>query len=511
MGLAASQARLLLLTARQSDIENQLTNIADQKIALSRQTAEISSKYNDALNTTKLTWSTPDNGKVDLTYALLMRPNIEADSGQYILTNASTSRVILDDGYISDLGIAQAGNANDIANVTYTFDGKTYTGEKAFLMRLLGCNPSSADNYISKGNTTVKPSTFNTYYKDADIISSSIGLGAYSSVTTLGTDSSSTSWWSGASSSVDSSVTLQNFDTLLKSYSTSMDTVLKDKLETNLGTKYDTSIKSGLAYAYQATYNKFVSNTNDAESTDGIQLGSMSLADGNADGTNRIASQTVKEKGFLGFSSSSTTTVTVDNSQVADTYLSYFDQYCAQNFGGENKSTVGATTTARGTTGGTGSETDNTVTHSDVQAGDLNVNNNDVNDAYEASFYINLYNALLSSGWQTNSNADDKKYLQTQVLYGNIAIKQLQEDGSWNNLSSSDTSSPLGSEKDTDAIDKAKTTYEAEKSALDSKEAKLEVNSNNLDSERTAITTEVDSVQSILKKNIETSFKIFQA
>ncbi|MEI8129384.1 MAG: hypothetical protein WCG95_07190 [bacterium] len=510
--MAASQARLLLLTARQDDVESQLMSVANQKLSLSRKTAELSAEYRKALNATSLTWST-DQGNIALTYDLLMRPNTVADAGQYILTNASTGKVILDSNYIGELGLAQAGNPGDIANMSYISGGVTYTGEKAFVMKLVGCNSDNADYYIQQSNSTKGTSIFETNYSDTDIIANSIGLGAYPGITTLGQDSDSSSWWGGSSSSVDPMLVLHNFDLLLKdNYAAAIGSSLNDYLVSYLGADYSDEIKKALDYAYQATFNKFVYNVNDTDSKDGAQLGtSISFANGDADNTNRIASKTVKDSGFLGFSSSSETTVTVDNSQLADTFMSYFDQYCAQNYGGVNSSTIGPSTTTRGSQGGTGQQTDKMSYHSELQAGDSDINRNKVNDAYEASFYINLYNALYSYGWQAKENADDKKYLQNEILYGNIAIKQRATDGTWQNLSTNDSGSPLRSERDQEAISKAEADYSAAKDTLSTKEVGLDLVTQNLDSERTAITTEMESVKSMLKKNIESSFKMFDA
>ena len=57
MGLAASQARMLFLTARKNDVEFSQMKIADDKLSLSRNTEELSDDYNRALNARKLTWA----------------------------------------------------------------------------------------------------------------------------------------------------------------------------------------------------------------------------------------------------------------------------------------------------------------------------------------------------------------------------------------------------------------------------------------------------------------------
>lgn len=80
---------------------------------------------------------------------------------------------------------------------------------------------------------------------------------------------------------------------------------------------------------------------------------------------------------------------------------------------------------------------------------------------------------------------------------------------------SSSPSSPTGFhfelKKDEAQVDEAKANYDYQKDLLDSREARLDVMMNNLDTERSAITTEISSVQGIINKNIERSFKMFQA
>ena len=55
MGLAASQSRLLLLTARKNAVEAQMMTISNEKLMLSRKVADASKAYNNALNTKVLT------------------------------------------------------------------------------------------------------------------------------------------------------------------------------------------------------------------------------------------------------------------------------------------------------------------------------------------------------------------------------------------------------------------------------------------------------------------------
>ena len=58
MGLSASQARLLSITARLSDNELHSQQIANSKVRLADKTQEASQEYLDSLNATKLVFTT---------------------------------------------------------------------------------------------------------------------------------------------------------------------------------------------------------------------------------------------------------------------------------------------------------------------------------------------------------------------------------------------------------------------------------------------------------------------
>jgi len=81
MGMAASQCRLVLLTARKSDLELQGQEITQRKMMLSMQTEQIANDYTTALNSRKIMFNwgmNSSNGviqKQDLTYAALTATN----------------------------------------------------------------------------------------------------------------------------------------------------------------------------------------------------------------------------------------------------------------------------------------------------------------------------------------------------------------------------------------------------------------------------------------------------
>ena len=97
MGLAASQARLLTITARKSDCEYQSMAYSHQKIALSRDMSIVSAEYQDALTQTKLVYDFYGTGdkSTQLSYGLLMQPSKLNDYMPSPITDQA-GRVVLD-------------------------------------------------------------------------------------------------------------------------------------------------------------------------------------------------------------------------------------------------------------------------------------------------------------------------------------------------------------------------------------------------------------------------------
>lgn len=100
MGLAASQARLLTITARKADCEFQSMSLSHQKLSLSRDMEKVSSDYQNSLNTTKLMYDYQGSGEsnINLTYGLLMTPSVYNDYYPKLVTDAQ-NRVMLNSSY----------------------------------------------------------------------------------------------------------------------------------------------------------------------------------------------------------------------------------------------------------------------------------------------------------------------------------------------------------------------------------------------------------------------------
>ena len=103
MGMSASQARLLQVTSRLSDLELRAQNIANKKTRLSVESESVSTAYTDALNNKKLVLNTLDGSgqkkAIDLSANILTGFNqgLPSTEPQKLLKNSSGKVVVSSD------------------------------------------------------------------------------------------------------------------------------------------------------------------------------------------------------------------------------------------------------------------------------------------------------------------------------------------------------------------------------------------------------------------------------
>lgn len=99
MGMAASQGRLLTLTARKNTIGYQLQELSMEKMSLTREMQKVSKDYNNSLSAKKFKWSNNAGvDYVDLSYSAIMRPSAVNQNKPYLITNSS-GKVVIDRQY----------------------------------------------------------------------------------------------------------------------------------------------------------------------------------------------------------------------------------------------------------------------------------------------------------------------------------------------------------------------------------------------------------------------------
>jgi len=116
MGLSATQAKLLFITSRQTDVSAKMQRISNQTMILARDEEDISTKYSQMLNATQ--YKAVDG--VDLSYNTLMHPTEDAAKiGDYkLITSGATDAVVLSTSYANALGLNEYGD-KDAFNSKY--------------------------------------------------------------------------------------------------------------------------------------------------------------------------------------------------------------------------------------------------------------------------------------------------------------------------------------------------------------------------------------------------------
>ena len=136
MGLAASQSRFLLLTARQNTIESKLVSLGNQQLALQRKSIIREQQYNEALNAQTVTYNDQP-----LSYSSIMQP---ATSGKQKMLTNSAGAVMLTTAKAADLGLGGYGSGSDFT--------KVWSSQDDFVNHFVpGYSSSSSSN---SGNTS---------------------------------------------------------------------------------------------------------------------------------------------------------------------------------------------------------------------------------------------------------------------------------------------------------------------------------------------------------------------
>ena len=144
-------------------------------------------------------------------------------------------------------------------------------------------------------------------------------------------------------------------------------------------------------------------------------------------------------------------------------------------------------------------------------------------------YYLNLYKKIEASGGncisiddynEGNANSDaanDSEWLKNMIECGKITIDIVNQDRKTGEISFSGTSPSSDTYLDyttTTTIDKkayakAEAEYEHATKEIDAKDKKYDMDLSKLETERTALTTEYDSVKKVISDNFERTFGIF--
>lgn len=547
MGLSAGQARLLTITARKSDCEFRSMSLSHQKIALSRELADISNEYQNSLNQTKLVYDYYGSGDTSnhLSYGILMTPSALNEYMPKFITD-SANRIVLNDKYAAAAkaaGIPQEGLGtipseimrntfiNALADNELTTQSMSekirqlpynqnagFGGGNAVFLQTQEMNYTQYVNYLNqnctetydvKKETYSKPAGFSKdlevyflNYKDNGDIDNGKEDANVSISQLLSSDPKDRIALMFKAGKDDGGAILQRQFNPGSELGVFLD-YLEDCFASTIG--IDNSSKLAIEYARYTLedllFNGF--DSNNIEFKDLISGGKHWDKANSAIG--HAKHQTKNYMGFVNGSSGSTNTVGLNLNYVAQAFLTLIVQkmegVSATNENGEPKYEVKKGKIENNKLVSANSDVNFTVkTGSDISSDDM----------AQATFYDTLFNKICMSGWTTNNNVEDSEYLQQMLQSGMMFVTNLKDDGYYYQ-SNYATDQYIKEISDETLIAQAEAKYNTEKAKLNAKEETIDLKMKNIDTELSSLNTEYDTVKNTISKNVDRSFKRYNA
>ena len=141
----------------------------------------------------------------------------------------------------------------------------------------------------------------------------------------------------------------------------------------------------------------------------------------------------------------------------------------------------------------------------DIYAGD------DASDVAKYNYYIRLYNAIVQAGGCTtipDGMLNSTDWLTNMVNSGFVYIKTVDSEGDWYDTNVA-TNTNLQEVSNDINLKKAEAKYEADMRKIDAKDKKYDTDLAGLEAERNAIKTEMDTLKTVAKDNVDRTFKLF--
>lgn len=543
MGLAAGQARLLTITGRKSDCEYQSMRLSHQKIALARELSDLSNEYQNSLNQTKLVYDYYGTGDTTtpLSYGLLMTPSTLNDYLPTTITDA-LGRVTLNSKYASAAraaGIPQEGLGTlPSEGMRNTFIEGLYTSgllTKNTAEKILSLPYNQQAGFgggatvavtTTSGNITdlveyLEENCTNQFSYDTSIISgddsrtwlavndteNTDNINIYDLLTNTTEISIMYQGGNGSKNVNGETTTIANY--LLETFIPWMEETLGSVLNIDAGTQ------AAFDYANEEIEKLILSTGTDGTTTPPIY--NIANHKGTAWRTHKfINEEQANNQNYMGFSS-----VTQHGAHVA-----VKKRHSVGSINLNNLAQAYLTLFAKAMSGVSQKDSDGSPKYQ-VSAGKLEDNKLVTNDTlYEftiktgsevssddlgqATFYDALFNQICANGWTENNKIDDNEYLKEMLQSGMLYISKMKDDGYYYQGNYS-TDAYIKEISDDTAIAQAEAKYQTEKAKLNAKEETLDLKMKNLDTEISSLTTEYDTVKNTISKNIEKSFKRYNA
>ena len=545
MGLAASQARFLAITSRKMNCEFQSMQIAQDKLSVTRDLQSAATKYQNAMNATKLVWDTDTDEVYDLSYNLLMTPSALNDYNPYLITDTQGKLVLTDtmfqaavnagiidkngdpigalskdarDKFMTELaknGEVASSTAETVQANAYTKSGiggeildKTIANvltTNAFINKLGSKDDEGNPLYgisvldmlgisVEDGNVDAAYDSkfcYNTYPDDIYgankgkfVITNNGSALSREQLKKLSLgDLLSGKYTITKLGSNFSAEEVQDY--MLKTIAKALGYNPGSATPSGDGLNVDSEANNALAVAYEFTKSKYTGNAS--------TLSASSQYDAINECMNRA-------NNYNGLVTDSGGTQSLSLTNMLKSYLTNF----AVAMDGASRTQFNVDTEV-----GKSSYVTNDVTYYFFLESEDSVTETDL---LITDFYNQLFNQLCVNGATTDSikrdMINDPEYLMQALKNGQLFISSLNTDGYFYQGAYT-LNGYVAEVTDEEAIAQAEMEYELTKTKLNYKEETLDVKMKNIDTELSALTTEYDTVKNLISKNVEKVFTMF--
>ncbi len=536
MGMAASQGRLLTLTARKNSIGFQLEGLSMQKMSLSREMQKVSKEYNTGLNAKRFKWSNNSGvDYVDLSYGAIMRPSAVNQNKPYLISDTN-GRVVLNKKY-KDL--AEKFSPNGLPVGASEYEAKRneilsqlgLSSEGINSMETAKTARDDANKALNEArnkwqdklsNEPTGTNTKDTGYKSIEdllkLIKSEVGLDK--EVPFVADDKDKSGWWGFHSKALDkyySNSEEEQYKKDMQEWAKTHDTPLRVKAGEIIDqifkalSKYFVNDSSGALGSEASDNDKFKSvcdtikgtifpygatpealykdnKINVEEILRQIMHDYQNPTEGNGPSKSSKQSTNGETKYFLrNTSDSSWKKWKSELDEAYKNYKSVEDTYTKAQTEYENNAL---------------SAQDNT----------------------ELKFYDTLFYSIAEKGWVYDAQIEDNDYLNNMFQNNQFYITQVTENGNYDpdekNLSykqnkyNYDTAAATNFDKmylvnDEDSRQEALTIYEDKKARIKIKEQRIDTRMKDLETEQSAINNMIKGIETVRNDNVEAYFSIF--
>lgn len=553
MGLAASQARLLSLTARQHTVEGRAQYLQAQKLRLANESDRVYENYVNALDATSIqTKSYDSNGKVhwlDGSLNNMMRYDADDKSlgNIYYVQDINSGKLYMPSKIVN----AYNGAGNDLFqfmdNLGMKYEKDVYNDEYMDALRTVNAyknegydtfpySQAQVETYKSLRSETLNPAKSSTYnnadelYKLVSFSESTTNKGVYypsdktqySALLAQLDNIKGTSYYTGTNKTIIDYIS--SFD---------VSAIFADTSNiTNLSATTNEPDKTLYVYWDKAKENE-KENEEDKQQIDELTKLKMLLNGGSWKKTSSTFNIKDPLTGTI-LTDEATTTGNIYTDDMQNTLNAYTGTNNA-NMGEalvkmasdiKDSETNKALTTANNNFQTFFTSIGTTQEEFETKLSNYNTYNNAVADLstkdqttytkYEddnlGPYYEQIFNAINAAGGCTEittENAKSGSWLTNMVKNAQVVLATFDNDKK--ELDNITASSNVGLREISNdrEITKADSEYEADMEAINSKETKYNTQLNQLESERNAIKTEIESLKQIREDNISSTFKLF--